>query len=159
MRETNYRYLEPKIIAEEPLSESGQGTPRGCKIFCFKGKPVFIQVDSNRFSGHARSLFSPQWHELDFDMEFPRNPDPPERFANLDDMLQLSARVSADFSFIRVDFFQLDGRVVIGELTNIPAAACLGSTPDQADLLASRLFADPAVDVEALFGVRAACAS
>ena len=48
-REQNYRHLVPKIIVEEFFSKDGQTVPDDYKIFCFRGVPKLIQVDSGSF--------------------------------------------------------------------------------------------------------------
>ena len=60
-REPNYRYLTPKIIVEEFISDDGQASPNDYKIFCFNGVPKFIQVDRDRFSRHTRNLYDISW--------------------------------------------------------------------------------------------------
>jgi len=153
-REPNYRGLEPKVIVEEFLSEDGIGIPVDYKIFCFQGRPAFIQVDTNRFSGHLRNYFSPNWRELDFQVIHPRSEIPIARPKKLEQMLNAAAALSDNFSFIRVDFYQLRESFYIGELTNFPGGALEGFVPESAGFLAGRLFVEPALDVESLFGIR-----
>lgn len=153
LREPNYRYLERKVIVEEYLSEPGQETPRDYKIFCFRGRPAYIQVDTGRFSGHQRNILSTNWRELDFQILHPRCSTPVPRPPNLQAMLDAAAKLSADFSFIRVDFYRLENSFYVGELTNFPGGATEGFTPESAGLLAAKLFAEPTLDVETLFGV------
>ena len=153
LREANYRHLEPKVIVEAYLEEPGQETPRDYKVFCFSGRPAYIQVDTGRFSGHRRNMFSPNWRELDFGMIHPRCATSVARPLNLEAMLAAAATLSADFSFIRVDFYHLDNSFHVGELTNFPGGATEGFTPESAGILAGRLFSDPTLDVETLFGV------
>ena len=50
-REQNYRHLVPKIIVEEFFSEDGRTVPDDYKIFCFRGVPKPVQVDSGSFHG------------------------------------------------------------------------------------------------------------
>lgn len=153
LREANYRHLERKVIVEEYLSGEGQETPRDYKIFCFSGRPAYIQVDTGRFSEHRRNMLSPNWRELDFGIIHPRCASPVTRPLKLEAMLAAAAKVSADFSFIRVDCYQLGDSFYIGELTNFPGGATQGFTPESAGLLAAKLFSEPTLDVETLFGV------
>jgi hypothetical protein len=92
------------------LSEPGRAVPRDYKIFCFRGVPAFIQVDTDRFVGHKRNLYSPRWRELDCAVRSPRSRTPTPRPEKLDEMLAIASQLAADFSFIRVDFFEVDGR-------------------------------------------------
>lgn len=149
-REPNYRNLKPKVIVEELLTEPGQDAPRDYKFFCFRGIPAFIQVDTDRFTGHKRNLYSPRWNELDCAMRFPRSVAPTPKPAGLDQMLFIARRLSEGFSFIRVDFFEVNGRVVVGELTNHPDGGGNVFTPEPADFRVATLFSEPGADIESL---------
>jgi hypothetical protein len=153
-REPNYRALEPKVIVEELLLDAEGEVPADYKAFCFRGTPAFLQVDVDRFSGHLRSFYSPRWRELDFGMLYPRELrplDPPPQLAGL---LAAARRLSEPFPFMRVDFYCVGGRLVVGELTSFPENCRGRFLPDRADHLAGRLFVDPIIDVEELFGLR-----
>lgn len=152
-REPHYRLLHPKLIVEELLSSVNTTDLADYKIFCFSGFPAFIQVDTNRFSGHTRSFFSPRWNRLNFSMNFLSPDSVPAQPAGLPDMLLAARVLSADFSFLRVDFYQLDGRILIGELTSFPEGSHTKFYPDEADFLAGQLFQHPDADVETLFGL------
>ena len=154
LREPNYRQLEPKIIVEEYLSEDGKNVPSDYKIFCFHGRPAFIQVDTNRFTGHQRNYFSPGWRELNFEVQYPRSEVPISRPSQIDQMLDAAAILAVDFTFIRVDFYQLHGSFYVGELTNFPEAALGRFIPESAGFQAGRLFSEPTLNVESIFGVR-----
>lgn len=152
-REPNYRHIKPKVIVEEFLSENGEIVPEDYKIFCFRGVPAFILVVGGRFSEHTENYFSPNWRELNFHGTYPRNRKPIPRPRKLDEMLHAAGRISAEFSFVRVDFYQVDGFVKLGELTNFPMAGSKVFLPERAAQDAGRLFVEPTLDVETLFGV------
>ncbi|MEW6118572.1 MAG: ATP-grasp fold amidoligase family protein [Pseudomonadota bacterium] len=153
LREPNYRHLKPKVIVEELLSGKSDDLV-DYKIFCFHGVPAFIQVDATRFTHHARAMYSPGWKKLNFRINHfewleSSHPAPP----GLAEMLSIARILSKDFSFLRVDFFQLDNQIIVGELTNFPAGTMNQFHPDQADFLAGSLFRNPHADVESLFGL------
>lgn len=54
--------------------------------------------------------------------------------ANLDEMLALAAKLSVGFGYVRVDLYNVGGRVYFGELTFTPAAGIVKYTPDFWDL-------------------------
>jgi len=153
LREPNYLHLKPKIIIEELLTRPEDEDLLDYKIFCFSGVPAFIQVDFGRFRNHTRAFYSPRWKKLDFRINFPTHPSSIEAPEGLADMLSAASLLSADFSFLRVDFYELDGHIAVGELTNFPAATRTRFFPDEADFKAGMLFKNPNLDVEALFGV------
>jgi len=136
-REVNYRYLVPKIIVEPLIFENGN--IEDYKIFCFRGKPRLIQVDIDRYIDHTRLYFDDQWNEMDFSILYPKSGKNIARPECLAQMLDLAARLSEDFEFIRVDFYT-DGRnLLVGELTNCPENASGTFIPASAEKEASRL--------------------
>jgi hypothetical protein len=153
-KEPNYRWLEPKVIVEELLVDGQKDAPLDYKVFCFEGRPAFVQVDIDRFSGHRRAFYSPNWRELDFGVLYPRPSTPVERPPLLERMLEAAGRLSEGFRFMRVDLYSVGARLAVGELTSFPGNCGERFEPDRADYLAGRLFRDRDADVESLFGLR-----
>ncbi len=139
-REQNYRHLRPKIIVEEFFTENGRTPPTDYKIFCFHGRPGFIQVDSGRFAGCFRNFYDLYWNPMPVSIRYPRgeqnHPKPPM----LSRMLDLATRLSAPFDFIRVPLYAAPTEVRVGELTNCPGGAVAEVTPPEAEFLLGRFF-------------------
>ena len=152
-REPNYRRLQPKVIVEELLHEDGESIPRDYKVFCFHGRPAFVQVDSSRFSGHRRDFYSVAWRPLAFGMNYPSLGKAIPRPPDLKRLLGASRTLAAGFSFVRVDFYQLADGLRVGEITNFPEAGFTHFVPTTVDCLVGRLFDEPELDVETLVGV------
>ena len=143
-REQNYRYLRQKIIVEEFLSENGRTPATEYKVHCFHGRPAVFQVESGRCADHTRNFYDPDWNELPISHgPFPRDarglPKPPR----LDEMLDLAARLSAPFDFIRVDLYATKTDLRVGELTNCPNRANQTVAPPEAQYRLGRLFEPP----------------
>jgi len=115
-QEPFYARIDKLIIAEQYL-DSDALTPNDYKFHCFKDK-IFIQVDSDRYEEHKRSIFDISWNRMNFrlDSNFPEVDDclPPE---NLDTMVKIAQKLSEDFDYIRVDLYNINGRIYFGELT------------------------------------------
>jgi hypothetical protein len=136
-RERNYRRLRPKVIVEPLIF--GDTNVEDYKIFCFNGEPRMIQVDIDRYIDHTRKYFDTQWNELDFSIIYPRASAPVPRPANLPEMLEVARRLSAQFSFVRVDLYS-DGReTLVGEITNCSENAGGYFVPPAAERRASEL--------------------
>ncbi len=117
-----YRHIAPRVFVEEYL-ESRFDQLVDYKIFCFNGDPRFIMVCMDRFTDHKRSFFDPNWKPLPFyDWKYP----PIEldlqslKPESLDEMLQHASKLSEDASFLRADFYDVDGECRFGELTLYP---------------------------------------
>jgi len=119
-REWAYLAVPPRILCEEMITDAHDNPPPDYKFFCFHGKPCFIQVDLDRFSGHRRNMYDSEWQLLPLEFEYPSEPNQVPPPANLSEMLQIAARLSEDFPFVRVDLYSVLGKVYFGELTFYP---------------------------------------
>lgn len=119
-REKNYRYLSPCVICEEIIDSPDN--IKDYKVFCYKGIPKFIQVDVGRHSKHKRRMYDSHWNPLEIIYNKPLA-DVEDRPSKLDEILEISGRISSIFEFMRVDFYITDDRVFLGELTSVPENA------------------------------------
>ena len=117
-REYPYKEVEPKIIAEKYMVDESGFELKDYKIFCFEGEPQIIQVDYGRFTHHKRNMYDTNWNRLPFTLKFPtdwnREIPKPE---GLDDMLDVARKLSKGFPHIRVDLYNINGKIYFGELT------------------------------------------
>ncbi len=140
-REVNYRYLRPKIIIEEFLSEDDCSIPKDYKFFCFHGAPKLIQLDEGRFGHHTRNFYDMRWNRLPMTYGYPSGPEnnvPPL----LEEMSEIASRLAEPFSFVRVDLYASRVGIRVGELTFCPEGANAPILPHVADIELARLF-DP----------------
>ncbi|GIU93832.1 MAG: hypothetical protein KatS3mg012_0289 [Gaiellaceae bacterium] len=112
--------IVPQILAEELVYEDG-AIARDFKLFTFHGRVRVIVVDTNRFSGHVRTLYTPEWERLAFELKFPAGPDV-ERPALLREMVDVAERLAGGLDFLRVDLYVPGDRLVVGELTSFHGA-------------------------------------
>jgi hypothetical protein len=131
-REFQYYGIPPRILVEAYLHDHDGTPPFDYKIHCFNGVPEHILVRN-----HTHDIcpyFDTTWHQLAFsdkvDAIQPWVPKP----ANLDEMLALAATLSAGFGYVRVDLYNVQGRVYFGEFTFTPAAGFLKYRPESWDL-------------------------
>lgn len=117
-REHNYN-LDKKIIIEEYLG-SGSEVPADYKFFVFNGVVEIIQVDVDRFNGHKRNIYSPDWNLIDVRYVFPNVKSYIDKPSKLSIMLDFASRLGMGVPFYRVDFFQVGEKVYFGEITNFP---------------------------------------
>lgn len=148
-REANYLELQPAVMVEEYFVDADGGVPRDYKVFCIAGRAKFVQVVHDRFGATSRNLYTRDWSKLPFGISYPAAGLVP-RPERLDEMFELAERLAAPFSFIRVDFLVADGRLKIGELTNLPENALGIFMPKVYDRRLGRLFSDPNLEIEAV---------
>lgn len=130
-----YRDVKPRIIAENFLEELGKDDVVDYKFFCFNGEPRFLHIDVDRGTHHRRAYYDPDWNRLEVTddiADFLEEPHP--RPDTLEEMIDVSRKLSAGFPFVRVDLYSLSGRVVFGEMTFYPADAKQEFKPDSYNL-------------------------
>ncbi|MCY3947151.1 MAG: ATP-grasp fold amidoligase family protein [Anaerolineaceae bacterium] len=122
-RPQDYKHLTPKILVEEFFSGDGLSVPNDYKIFCFGGSPAFIQVDADRFTCHTRNFYDTSWKRMPLTLMYPSREEDDPRPGQLERMLEIAARLSAPFPFIRVDLYASSKAIKVGELASIPESA------------------------------------
>ena len=122
-REQNYRHLSPKVIVEEFFSEDGVTVPKDYKIFCVKGVPKFVLVDSDRFSRHTRNLYDMTWSRIPVSLGHSCGDIDDARPKLFDEMICAARKIAKAFPFVRVDMYATPTEIRIGELTFVPGSA------------------------------------
>lgn len=122
-REWPYKNVEKRVFAETFVNDSN-GELRDYKFFCFNGKVKCFKIDYNRQIYHQANYYDPQCHLLRYgEAACPPNFDAgihiPE---NIQEMVALAEKLARDIPFVRVDFYNVDGRIYFGEITFYPAS-------------------------------------
>ena len=135
-REWHYKDIEPRIFAEEMLLETNANgeakVPSDYKIHCF-GKTQYIQVDTDRFVEHTRSVFDENWNLMPFSLCYPQSTMPPSKPLNFMVMLTIATRLSMPFAMLRVDLYNIQGKIIVGELTFTHGGGTEKFTPNEWD--------------------------
>jgi len=120
-KEWAYKNIKPRIIAEKYLKEFGKKVVNDYKIFCFNGKPKYILVYMERGIEDVRCYYDLNWNKLPFTIEkdnyFEGELEKPE---NLNEMIEVAEKLAPDFPFVRVDLYNINGKVLFGEMTFYP---------------------------------------
>lgn len=117
-REWPYRNVKRKIIAEKFLVDESGTELKDYKIFCFNGKPLYVQVDFGRFTKHERNIYSTEWRYMGFSSMYPTNADKViARPVCLEKMLEIASVLSKDIPFLRVDLYVIGDKIYFGEIT------------------------------------------
>lgn len=132
--ERHYSNIKPQIIVEEFLFENDK-LPTEYKIHCFNGvaKSMYVvtsrgvdihynnyYVDWTPFDG---SQFN-GWKKADYELKKP---------SNWDEMVLIAETLSKPFPFVRVDLYNIDGKIYFSEMTFTPAKGTLILDDDKCD--------------------------
>ena len=119
--EWQYKNIKPKIICEKYI-EQLDGQLYDYKVFCFNGIPSYIQVDTDRYVNHTRSIYDIYWNSIDCRYVF--NTINIKIIKPSDDLLKkiyrISTILSQYFIFLRVDYYIVNDIIFIGEITFSP---------------------------------------
>ncbi len=144
-REMHYAYIPPRLVVEAYLEDGGGNGLNDYKIFCFDGEPQFIHIDVARVGDHRRSYYTTDWQWLDIThTKVPRSDKRDMPPPNLDRMLRIARDLSAGFPHVRVDFYNVDGRIYFGELTFTHGGGFTQYMPADFDLTMGRMMPLPA---------------
>lgn len=123
--ELHYRRAKPKIICEKFLGGANGALPEDYKIYCINGNPVFMLICLEREKGLKRIFVNKSFELLDINDDYKSVEKLPEKPGHFDEMFATAAAVSKPFPLVRVDFYEVEGRLYIGELTFTPQGGYL----------------------------------
>lgn len=119
-RESVYKNIKPRIICEKFLVQNDGDELRDYRFFCFNGEPKFITVDFSITDKKKtrRNLYDLNWNVMDAEISYPKETNikvsKPEK---LEEMIELSKKLSSGFPHARVDFYYIDNKIIFGEIT------------------------------------------
>lgn len=123
--EMHYHNIERKIFVEEYKENKGKKDLVDYKFSCFNGDPKIVQIMNDRFSGLLRI----NYYDTDFNPLYYSRNDHPANYDIKDDipkhydlMLNYSKILAKDFKYVRIDFYEIDDEVYLGELTFTPGS-------------------------------------
>ena len=134
-REWPYKDVPPRIIAEAYMVDESGVELKDYKIFCFNGKPEYVEVDFNRHIEHKLNPYDFDWNPLNFcdssKNDYEANIPKP---AKLPEMRKVAEILSKDMRFLRVDFYSIGNQFYVGELTLYPGSGFIKFEPMSTDL-------------------------
>ena len=140
-REWVYQNMPRHIIVEKYL-EDETGELRDYKFYCFNGEPRFMQLEVGRGTDHnTRNFYDMDWNLMPFGKELPHNPNinvtRPQMF---DEMQKIAHDLCKPFQYVRVDLYQVCGKVYFGELTFFPAGGAPDFVPAEYDAVVGKMW-------------------
>lgn len=123
-REWNYKNIEPKIVCEEVLEmPDGMSDIPELQFFCFNGEVKFIIYNlgladkEGRHKDPIRWALWSDWTLVPASAGWNYDNTVPEKPNNYDYMFECATKMSAKFPFVRVDLFNINGKVYFNEFT------------------------------------------
>lgn len=139
-REWNYKNIPPKIVVDKEIRDKAGNLPSDYRFFCFDGVPKLLMMDFGVMSndGHHQFEFPRNIYDMDFNLlpirfgrdNYKGKVNKPENFEK---MVEIARKLSQPFPMVRVDLYNLDGKIYFGELTFYHGGCCQEITPDRWD--------------------------
>jgi len=129
-----YKNIKPRIIVESFLDDNGN-VPVDYKFFCFSGRTEFIQMNFDRFGDPYEKTFDRDFNPMDLWQGTKQYPGKVMRPENYEDMIRVAELLAGNLDFIRVDFYNVGGRIFVGELTCYPGGGRIVWIPRRYDFL------------------------
>lgn len=115
--EMHYKEIAPKIIAEEYIEDT-EGDLKDYKFLCFDGVVRYCWVDAERFTDHRRNVYNMEWELQEWNQHSYKNIDfTIDKPDNFDLMVEIAERLCKGFPHVRVDLYNVNGKIYFGEMT------------------------------------------
>ena len=118
-REYPYKGIKPYIIAEQLMVD--ETTPEKSiedyKFFCFNGEPKVMFIATDRATDCKFDFFDMDFNHLDLVNIHPNADKPIEKPEKFEEMKDLAAKLSKGMRHVRIDLYELNGKIYFGEYT------------------------------------------
>ena len=133
-REWPYKNVKPRIIIEKYMKDSKSAELIDYKIMCFNGKAKMLFTCTERFGdGLKVTFFDLDWNRLPFERHYPASKKMISRPKNLQKMIELSEKLAKNIPFVRIDWYEINGKVYFGEYTFYPGCGTEEFSPEKWD--------------------------
>lgn len=125
-REWPYKNVKPKILIERYMEDKVDKELIDYKLYAFNGKVDYVMVCFDRFNGGTKFIyFDRNWNmKKTFSDDGIKYGDSVKlrKPKNLGKMFKFASILSKNIPFVRVDFYEVNGKLYFGELTFFPSS-------------------------------------
>ena len=135
-REYPYRSVKPRLIAEQYMEDESGYELKDYKIFCFNGQPKMSFVASDRQKEGEDTKFDfydLEWNHIPVTNGHPCSKNGIPKPKNYEKMLEIAAKLSEGIPHVRVDLYNINGKIYFGELTFFHWSGFMPYEPDEWD--------------------------
>jgi hypothetical protein len=135
-REWPYKNVPPRIIAEKYMVDDSGNDLRDYKFFCFDGKVKAMYIATDRAKEDVETkfdFFDMEFNHLPFTNGHPNATITPNCPASFEKMKELAAKLSKGMPHVRVDLYDINGKVYFGEFTFFHLSGFVPFNPEEWD--------------------------
>ena len=138
MREWPYKGVSPRIIAEQYMEDKQTHELPDYKFFCFNGKVKALFIATERMKEDEETkfdFFDENFNHLPFTNGHPNAEVFPSKPKCFEEMKNLAEKLSEGIPHVRVDFYEVNGRMYFGEMTFFHWSGLTPFVPDKWDFI------------------------
>ncbi len=131
--EIHYSPIKPKIIVENYMSDS-RGELNDYKFLCFDGECKYFWMDFDRNTNHKRNVYDMEWNLQPWNQwTYGNYTGTVTKPINFEEMVHVVNVLCKGFRHVRVDLYNVDGKVYFGEMTFTNGSGFEGINPEEYD--------------------------
>ena len=136
-REWPYKKLKPRIIIEPYMEDNKAKELIDYKMMCFNGNVQMLFTCTERFSsdGLKVTFFDLNWNKLPFERKYKASKEKIEKPINFTKMVEFSKKISKSIPFVRIDWYEINGKLYFGEITFYPGSGLEKFYPEKWDYI------------------------
>jgi len=123
--EIHYSGMKPRIVCERYLDDLDNELPCDYKVYCFNGKAHFTMACTERELENHRAkydLYDREWkNKLPYSKSSMLSDRKIPKPVTYEEIIEAAEILSKPFPFVRVDFYSINGKTILGEMTFTPA--------------------------------------
>ncbi|MBQ8773507.1 MAG: glycosyl transferase, partial [Muribaculaceae bacterium] len=135
-REWPYKYVKPRIFAEQYMVDESGYELKDYKFFCFDGRVEALYIASDRGSVTEETkfdFFDVEFKHLPFTNGHPNSRRAIQKPVGFKKMKELAMQLSVGYPHLRVDLYDINGQIYFGELTFYHMSGLVPFNPQEWD--------------------------
>ena len=116
-REYPYKDIKPRILVEKFMTSNTGRDIRDYKFLCFDGTPRYMFVISDRSTDCRSDFYDMDFNRLPIVDTYPMSDEPMEKPVFFDEMVELVTKLAQGLRTVRIDLYEIDGKIYFGEYT------------------------------------------
>lgn len=134
-REWPYKNVKPRIIIEQYMEDESGYELKDYKFFCFNGnvEMMFLATDRNAKTETCFDFFDKEFNHLNIINGHPNTTKKITKPENYDLMIELAEKLSKNIPHVRIDFYNINGKIYFGEMTFYHFSGFIKFEPEEWD--------------------------
>lgn len=134
--------ISSEIIIEE-IPENFSEELIKYKAWCFNGSPVYICAEKGSGKNITRNIYDLDWELQTFEYKYKNSQKMIQPPANMHRLLDACQKLSKDFCFMQIDFYNIEERLYIDEISFVPDGFATEFSPSDAGILLGKMLKLP----------------